>query len=134
MKGLPVISVPLLLFSDDGSGNLSRKKWSKFDAWYLLLAGLPRADNAHLDSIHFLTCSNSVSALEMSLPEGLVTYDSHLKILNQQVLVVCPVLLTTNAEDLQKLINVVQEFCNKWRLKSNIEVVEGTCTYIEVGR
>ena len=28
--------------------------------------------------------------------------------------------LTTNAEDLQKLINVVQEFCNKWRLKSNI--------------
>ena len=29
--------------------------------------------------------------------------------------------LTTNAEDLQKLINVVQEFCNKWRLKSNVK-------------
>ena len=29
--------------------------------------------------------------------------------------------LTTNAEDLQKLINVVQGFCNKWRLKSNIK-------------
>ena len=27
--------------------------------------------------------------------------------------------LTTNAEDLQKLINVVQGFCNNWRLKSN---------------
>ena len=47
--------------------------------------------------------------------------------------------LTTNAENLQKLINVVQEFCNKWRLKSNIkksavmvfskEVVKGTCTW-----
>ena len=47
--------------------------------------------------------------------------------------------LTTNAEGLQKLINVVQEFCNKWRLKSNIkksaamvfskEVVKGTCTW-----
>ena len=47
--------------------------------------------------------------------------------------------LTTNAEDLQKLIDVVQEFCNKWRLKSNIEksafmvfskeVVKGTCTW-----
>ena len=96
-KGLPVISVPLLLFSDDLSGNRS-KKWNKFDAWYLLLAGLPRADNAHLDNIHFLTCSNRVSALEMSRPiaddlnsldcEGLVTYDAHLK---QQVLVVCPV-------------------------------------------
>ena len=29
--------------------------------------------------------------------------------------------LTTNAEDLQKLLNVVQGFCNKWRLKSNIK-------------
>ena len=29
--------------------------------------------------------------------------------------------LTTNAEDLQKLIDVVQEFCNKWRLKCNIK-------------
>ena len=26
-----------------------------------------------------------------------------------------------NAEDLQMLIDVVQEFCNKWRLKSNIK-------------
>ncbi len=31
--------------------------------------------------------------------------------------------LTTNAEDLQTLINVVQGFCNKWRLKSNIKRV-----------
>ena len=29
--------------------------------------------------------------------------------------------LTTNAENLQTLINAVQEFCNKWRLKSNIK-------------
>ena len=29
--------------------------------------------------------------------------------------------LTTNAEDLQTLINVVQGVCNKWRLKSNIK-------------
>ena len=29
--------------------------------------------------------------------------------------------LTTNAEDLQTLINIVQGFCNKWRLKSNIK-------------
>ena len=28
--------------------------------------------------------------------------------------------LTTNAEDLQTLDNVVQGFCNEWRLKSNI--------------
>ena len=32
--------------------------------------------------------------------------------------------LTTNAEDLQELINVVQEFCNKWRLKSDSKRVQ----------
>ena len=47
--------------------------------------------------------------------------------------------LATNAEDLQALINVVQEFCDKWRLKSNIkksavvvfskEVDTGACTW-----
>ena len=31
--------------------------------------------------------------------------------------------LTTNAEDLQTLKNVVQGFCNKWRFKSNIKRV-----------
>ena len=29
--------------------------------------------------------------------------------------------LTTNAEDLQTLINVLQGFCKKWSLKSNIQ-------------
>ena len=52
--------------------------------------------------------------------------------------------LTTNVEDLQKLINVVQGFCNKWRLKSNIKksavvVFTDMCGYyryvcVEVGR
>ena len=37
--------------------------------------------------------------------------------------------LTTNAEDLQKLIDVVQEFCNKWRLKSK----ECSCGVFERG-
>ena len=47
--------------------------------------------------------------------------------------------LTTNAEDLQTLINAVQGFCNKWRLKSDIkksaimviskEADTGACTW-----
>ena len=51
--------------------------------------------------------------------------------------------LTTNTEDLQTLLNVVQGFCNKWRLKCNIkksavmvfskEVNTGV-VYMEVGR
>ena len=31
--------------------------------------------------------------------------------------------LTTNAEDLQTLINIVQGICNKWRFESNIKRV-----------
>ena len=37
-KGMPVITVPLILFCDDTSGNKS-KKWNKFVEWDLLIAG-----------------------------------------------------------------------------------------------
>ena len=37
-NGLPVVSIPLILYTDDSSGNRSRK-WNKFDNWALLLAG-----------------------------------------------------------------------------------------------
>ena len=95
---LPVVMVPLMLFSDDTSGNKS-KKWNKFDVWYLLLAGLPWKENTKIENIHVLTCSNRVSAIEMAHPivddllalenEGVVVYDA----LNQrEVLVVAPVI------------------------------------------
>ena len=35
--GLPIVICPLVLFSDDTSGNRS-KKWNKFDYWCLTLA------------------------------------------------------------------------------------------------
>ena len=38
-NGKPVVVVPLLLYSDDTSGNKS-KKWNKFDNWCTLLAGI----------------------------------------------------------------------------------------------
>ena len=39
--GKSILNIPLILFSDDTSGNKS-KKWHKFD---LSLAGLPRSHN-----------------------------------------------------------------------------------------
>ena len=42
--------------------------WNKFDGWTIILAGLPKHDNAKLQNIHFLTCSNKVSVLDMSVP------------------------------------------------------------------
>ena len=90
--------VPLILFCDDVSGNVS-KKWNKFDVWAMLLAGLPRAVNSHLDNIHFLCASNKANWLQMTKPlvadllelehKGLVMYDAYLE---EEVLVIAPVI------------------------------------------
>ncbi len=99
-KGLPVITVPLMLYTDDTSGNRSRK-WNKFDNWTLLLAGedvciysqcynycdlyvgLPKKQNRDLNNIHLITCSNKVPCMELGegfthdliqLEEGVVMY------------------------------------------------------------
>lgn len=94
---LPVVMLPLILYSDDTSGNKS-KKWNGFDIWALMLAGLPREVNAKLHNIHFVCASNICRAMEMVEPivadllrleEGVVMFDATLK---QSVLVVAPVL------------------------------------------
>ena len=91
--------VPLILFSDDTSGNRS-KKWHKFESFYLLLAGLPRRDNMQHFNIHFICSSDSVTPLEMAEPisrelatlenEGVDMFDAYS---NENVLVVAPLLL-----------------------------------------
>ncbi len=45
--GKPVVITPLILYSDDTSGNRS-KQWNKFDSWCIILAGLPRSENSKL--------------------------------------------------------------------------------------
>eukprot|EP00731_Ephydatia_muelleri_P006261 Em0003g509a len=96
--GKPVVMLPIILFSDDTSGNKS-KKWHKFESWYMSLAGLPRHINARIENIHFLCCSDSVCPLDMSKPiseelvrleqEGVVVYDALYK---EMVLVIAPLM------------------------------------------
>ena len=87
----------MLLYTDDLSGNHT-KKWNCFDAWSLLLAGLPKTLNAQLENIHLMCASNRVSALEQVKPivedllllqEGIVMFDA---LWNQDVLVLAPVI------------------------------------------
>ena len=90
--------LPLILFTDDTSGNKS-KKWHKFESWYLLLAGLPRHLNAKPENVHFLCSSDSMSALDMATPiadeliqlenSGVDVYDAYQ---NEHVLVIAPLL------------------------------------------
>lgn len=93
----PVVLVPINLFTDDSSGNRT-KKWNKFDCWTLILAGLPQHENSRLHNIHFLTCSNRVSVLDMAVPivkdlieleKGVKMFDAHLE---QEVYVCAPVM------------------------------------------
>ncbi len=82
-----MVMLPITLYCDDTGGNRS-KKWNSFDLWCLMLAGLPWKENAQQQNIHFLTCSNKASAVEMADPlvddllklenEGIVTYDAYL--------------------------------------------------------
>eukprot|EP00731_Ephydatia_muelleri_P004554 Em0002g730a len=65
--GKRVMMLPLILFSDDTSGNQS-KKWHKFESWYLSFAGLPLHLNARIENINFVCSSNSVSPLDLSEP------------------------------------------------------------------
>lgn len=65
----------------------------------MMLAGLPRAVNSHLENIHFLCASNQVECLKMTDPlvnnllalenDGIITYDAYYK---KEVIVVAPVI------------------------------------------
>ena len=96
-NGRPVVITPLLLYTDDTSGNKS-KKWNKFDCWCFLLAGLSRKINAQLNNIHFISCSNRVNVMDMMVPivtelkmleQGVPVFDAYLQ---KEVLLVAPVL------------------------------------------
>lgn len=84
-SGKPVVMLPLILYTDDTSGNKS-KVWNKFDLWCLKLAGLPTKENSRLHNIHMITCSNKCTVLDMTQPlvddllvlesDGVVAYDA----------------------------------------------------------
>lgn len=60
-----MISIPLVLYSDDTSGNVS-KKWNKHMSFYCSLAGLPPKMTNQDYNIHFISTSNAASALEQA--------------------------------------------------------------------
>lgn len=80
--------MPIILYSDDLSGNKS-KKWNECNNWCVMLAGLPRHLNSQLSNIHLICFSHSVSTLQMAKPianeltqletEGLQVYDATLQ-------------------------------------------------------
>lgn len=64
-NGLEILHVPMNIYSDDTSGNVS-KKWNKHMSFVATLAGLPPHLTNQEYHMHFLAASNSASALEMA--------------------------------------------------------------------
>ncbi|KAK7025377.1 hypothetical protein VNI00_016013 [Paramarasmius palmivorus] len=93
-NGKRVLSLPIWMYCDDTSGNLS-KKWNKHNSFLFTLAGLSRK-HAHKEyNVHFLSTSNVVTPMEMldgiaeqleqAQSNGIEAWDC---VLNEDVLVV----------------------------------------------
>ena len=133
-SGLPIIISPLILFSDDTSGNRS-KKWNKFDYWCLTLAGLPASESRMFHNMHFLSCTNQMSSLDIvgplvedleQLEEGVVMYDAFL---NMKVLVIASIMavLADNArasELLNHMGSRATKFCRKCLVRSILIITD----------
>ena len=116
-----MIMMPLTLFTDDTSGNIS-KKWHKFDSWSVMMAGLPRHLNAKMTNIHFCCCSDVATATDMGaaiaseltlLEEGIEAYDA---LTQGNVIILAPLLciLADNpraSELLNHLGSSARKFC-----------------------
>ncbi|KAK7045374.1 hypothetical protein VNI00_007623 [Paramarasmius palmivorus] len=63
-KGKRVLSLPIWLYCDDTSGNVS-KKWNKHNSFLFTLAGLNRSESQKEYNVHFLCTSNIAGPLEM---------------------------------------------------------------------
>jgi hypothetical protein len=58
------MSLPIWLYCDDTSGNVS-KKWNCHNSVLFALAGLPSTRSNHPFDIHFVTTSNELSPTEL---------------------------------------------------------------------
>ena len=66
-QGLVMRHVPVNLYADDTSGNLS-KRWNKHISFYCTLEGLPQLCLNMQYNCHFLSTSNQASVLELAEP------------------------------------------------------------------
>ena len=122
---------PLILYTDDFSGNKSRQ-WSKFDCWALLLAGLPKEENSQFKNIHLIATSNRVTFLDMAgsivdelilLEDGITMYDSFIE---QEVLVVAPVFCflcdnPRHSELINHLTGSPRKYCRMCEVSINLK-------------
>lgn len=60
-EGKQVVVLPLVIFSDETSGNTT-KKWNRIETYSMVMAGLPQREARKFENIHLLTASNIVNS------------------------------------------------------------------------
>ncbi|KAL0582211.1 hypothetical protein ABG067_007970, partial [Albugo candida] len=94
---LKVIIVPVNFFTDDTSGNQS-KKWNAYDSWIMNFAAMCLKDRNKYENQYFVTTHHALSAVETAGPivknlqkleKGVIMYS---KEFDEKVLVFAPVL------------------------------------------
>jgi hypothetical protein len=66
-NGRIIRHMPISLYSDDTSGNQS-KKWNKHISYFFTLSGLPPSHTNQAYNCHFLATSNSAGPMELACP------------------------------------------------------------------
>ncbi|KAI8918960.1 hypothetical protein DFJ77DRAFT_427413 [Powellomyces hirtus] len=64
-NGCQILVVPLVMFCDGSSGNIS-KQWNNHDTWILTLAGFPFDQRSSGYHQHFVCTSNGLDGMEMT--------------------------------------------------------------------
>ncbi|XP_028393607.1 uncharacterized protein LOC114517954 [Dendronephthya gigantea] len=125
----PSSVVPLLVFSDETSGNTT-KKWNRLESFSMSMAGLTRKEFRKMENIHFLSTSNIVPSVALGksiardleeLECGKMMYDAFV---DREILVKCPVLcvLADNpraSEFEHHLGSCANKFCRKCNATAN---------------
>ncbi|TPX44969.1 hypothetical protein CcCBS67573_g10386 [Chytriomyces confervae] len=115
-KGRRVINLPLTLFNDDTSGNVS-KKWNKYESWLFSLTGLPFKATQQQSNINFICTSKKASAIETAeiivhcmreLQDGIVVYDVTLE---EDVVVIGELVLLSMHSSMDSLLMEIFKGC-----------------------
>jgi len=93
-KFMPVKIIPLNLFTDDMSGNRT-KKHNKFNSWVMVPAALPLAERHMLNNTAFICTDHHLSAMQMlpALVENLVLLEKGIEMMlpnGDPVVVIAP--------------------------------------------
>ena len=121
--GRQALCLPIFFFSDETSGNRT-KKYNKFESFSFALAGLPFDTNNKASNLNFMGTSNRASVSDMApaiaqelsvLENGFFAYDAYWR---EEIFVFCPILFMCGDNPRQSdlaghLGSTAKKFCRR---------------------